>query len=73
MSRERLHELGFHLVIYANVAARAAMLAMQDVLRVLHDEGSSVNVQDRIVTMAERNRLTGMDQWREFDTKYGAP
>jgi carboxyvinyl-carboxyphosphonate phosphorylmutase len=73
VSRERLHELGFHLVIYANVAARAAMKAMQDVLGVLHAEGSSVNVQDRIVTMAERNRLTGMDAWREFDTKYGAP
>jgi carboxyvinyl-carboxyphosphonate phosphorylmutase len=73
VSRERLHELGFHLVIYANVAARAAMKAMQDVLGVLHAEGSSVNVQDRIVTMAERNRLTGMDTWREFDTKYGVP
>jgi methylisocitrate lyase len=73
VSRDQLRELGFHLVIYANVAARAAMKAMQDVLGVLKAEGSSVNVQDRIVTMAERNRLTGMDKWREFDSKYGSP
>ena len=72
VSRERLGELGFDLVIYANVAARAAMKAMQEVLHVLHAEGSSETVLDRIVTMAERNRLTGMDTWREFDAKYGS-
>jgi 2-methylisocitrate lyase-like PEP mutase family enzyme len=72
VGRDRLHELGFHFVIYANVAARAAMKAMQDVLGTLRAEGSSANVQDRIVTMAERNRLTGMDTWRDLDATYGA-
>jgi 2,3-dimethylmalate lyase len=71
VSRVRLNELGFHLVIYANLAARAAMKAMQDTLRTLAVEGSSVSAHDHIVTMAERNRLTGMAHWRALDERYG--
>jgi 2,3-dimethylmalate lyase len=70
-SRAELGGLGFDLVIYANVAARAAMAAMQDVLGVLRDDGDTRAVQDRIVSMAERNRLTGMTEWRELDARYG--
>jgi 2-methylisocitrate lyase-like PEP mutase family enzyme len=72
VSRARLNELGFHLVIYANLAARAAMKAMQDTLRALAAQGSSLGAEDRIVTMAERNRLTGMADWRALDDSYGS-
>ncbi|HEY2333244.1 MAG TPA: isocitrate lyase/PEP mutase family protein [Acidimicrobiales bacterium] len=70
VSRDELGRLGFDLVIYANLAARAAMKAMQDVLRALAADGDSTRVEDRIVTMAERNRLTGMDVWRSLDETY---
>jgi 2-methylisocitrate lyase-like PEP mutase family enzyme len=69
---ERLSELGFALVIYANVAARAAMKAMHDVLSVLRREGTSASLEDRIVTMAERNRLTGMDEWRGLEERFSS-
>ena len=46
------------------------MKAMQDVLRALAEDGDSTRVEDRIVTMAERNRLTGMDAWRALDETY---
>lgn len=69
---EELAALGFHLVIYANLAARAAIQAMQDVLRTLREDGSSLNVTDRIVTMSERNRLTGMGWWQARERRYGA-
>jgi 2,3-dimethylmalate lyase len=72
VGRDELGRLGFHLVIYANVAARAAMLAMQGALATLAADGVSTNVEDRIVTMAERNRLTGMDAWRALDERYRA-
>lgn len=72
VGRDELGRLGFNLVIYANVAARAAMKAMQDTLLALAADGTSANVEDRIVTMAERNRLTGMDVWRELDERYRA-
>jgi 2-methylisocitrate lyase-like PEP mutase family enzyme len=72
VARDELGELGFHLVIYANVAARAAMQAMKEVLSALRDEGSSSAIVDRIVTMTERNRLTGMDEWRAMEARYRA-
>ena len=45
VGRDELGRLGFHLVIYANVAARAAMKAMHDVLSVLYAEGSSASAR----------------------------
>jgi 2,3-dimethylmalate lyase len=71
VSRADLGALGFDLVIYANLAPRAAMLAMQSVLGTLLANGDSTSVLDRIVTMPERNRLTGMAAWRDLDHRYG--
>jgi len=70
VGRDDLKRLGFHLVIYANVATRAAMLAMQGVLTALQREGSSARLMDRIVTMTERNRLTGMEEWQAIEARY---
>jgi methylisocitrate lyase len=67
---DRLAELGFDLVVYANLAARAAMRAMHDVLTVLRSEGTSASVEDQIVSMAERGRLTGMDDWSALEQRY---
>jgi 2-methylisocitrate lyase-like PEP mutase family enzyme len=69
---DRLGELGFDLVLYANLAARAAMKAMSEVLTVLRAEGTSASVEDRIVTMAERGRLTGLEQWQALEQRYRA-
>ncbi|MGE0305675.1 MAG: oxaloacetate decarboxylase [Acidimicrobiia bacterium] len=70
VGRSDLGAMGFDMVIYANLAPRAAMKAMQEVLTSLRDNGDSAAVTDRIVTMAERNRLTGMDHWRDLDVRY---
>lgn len=70
LSRDRLAEMGFSLVIYANLAARAAMKAMQEVLTHLAAAGSSSGVEDRMVTMAERNRLTGREEWQALEDRY---
>ena len=70
VERSELGRLGFDLVIYANLAARAAMQAMYGVLTALRSRGSSAGLEDRIVTMAERNRLTGMDAWEALERRY---
>jgi 2-methylisocitrate lyase-like PEP mutase family enzyme len=70
VERSELGRLGFDLVIYANLAARAAMLAMHGVLTALRAQGSSAGLEDRIVTMAERNRLTGMAAWEALERRY---
>jgi len=61
---DELGRLGFSLVLYANLAQRAAMKAMHEVLTGLRIRGSSAGLESMIVSMAERNRLTGMDAWR---------
>ncbi|HEX5585911.1 MAG TPA: oxaloacetate decarboxylase [Acidimicrobiia bacterium] len=70
VERAELGRLGFDLVIYANLGARAAMHAMHDVLTALRAQGSSIGLEDRIVTMAERNRLTGMADWQALARAY---
>jgi 2,3-dimethylmalate lyase len=71
VSRDKLGAMGFDLVIYANLAPRAAMSAMQEVLQALLRDGDSRAVQDQIATMTERNRLTDMSYWRDLDERYG--
>jgi 2-methylisocitrate lyase-like PEP mutase family enzyme len=70
VGREELGRLGFDIVLYANLGARAAMLAMQEVLTTLREEGSSASIEHRIVSMQERNRLTDMDTWRAREARY---
>ena len=71
LERSELGRLGFHIVIYANLGGRAAMRAMHDVLTALRAQGSSLGLEDRIVSMTERNRLTGMDTWQALERRYG--
>ncbi len=52
-------------------AARAAMQAMHGVLTALRAQGSSTGLDGSIVTMAERNRLTGMAAWQALERRYG--
>jgi 2,3-dimethylmalate lyase len=64
-----LGKMGFALVLYANFAPRAAMHAMQLALAHLRSMGSSHGFEDRIVSMDERNRLTGLAAWQAFARK----
>lgn len=70
VASDLLGELGFHLVLYANLAARAAMFAMHEVLTALKAHGSSASVTEHIATMAERNRLTGLEEWQALESRY---
>jgi len=57
------HELerrGVRMVIYANHGLRAAVRAMQDTFRQLHESGSSRVVEDRIASVSELLELQGM-------------
>lgn len=69
-SNEELQGMGFKIVLYANLLQRAAIKSMQEVLQHLHQNGSSEGVLDRIITMKERNRVTGLDQIKEWEEKY---
>jgi 2-methylisocitrate lyase-like PEP mutase family enzyme len=67
---ETLHELGFTLVLYANTALRAQILATQGVLRELRQRGSSLGLEDRFCSWAERQRLVRLPEHEALERRY---
>jgi len=77
-SLAELGAMGYRVVLFANTALRASMLAAQSALRVLHEEGGSAGILDRLVSWEERQRLVGKpevdaleDRYREDATRDG--
>ena len=70
LTAEELAEIGFKFVIFPNTASRAAMRSMEDVLGLLKREGGSGGFRDRLVSMADRNRITGLDSVRDLESRY---
>jgi 2-methylisocitrate lyase-like PEP mutase family enzyme len=68
--REKLAELGFSIVLYANAALQAALKASYDVLSVLKSEGSLRSVVDRLASFEERQRTVAKDEWDAREARY---
>ena len=68
--REKLAELGFSIVLYANAALQAALKASYDVLGVLKAEGSLQSVESRLASFDERQRSVAKDKWDEREARY---
>ena len=68
--REKLAELGFSIVLYANAALQAALKASYDVLGVLKAEGSLQSVAHRLASFDERQRAVAKDIWDAREARY---
>ncbi len=68
--REKLAELGFSIVLYANAALQAALKASYDVLSVLKAEGSLQSVASRLASFDERQRAVAKDKWDAREARY---
>ena len=53
-----LRDMGFKLVIYANLALRSSVKAVQESLAYLREHGDSSGILERMITMEERGRIT---------------
>ena len=69
-TKASLHEMGFSLVLYANTPLQAAMRAMSDVLKVLHDDGDVGRIIDKLADFEERQRLVSKDEYDAADARY---
>lgn len=67
---DELERMGYRVILYANTALRAGMLAVQDALRRLRDEGGTAGFLDRLLSWEERQRLVGTPEFRELDARY---
>lgn len=68
---EELGAMGYRVVLYANTALRAAMLATRDALATLQLDGDSRRLSDRIVSWQDRQRLVGKPTIDALEQRYG--
>ncbi len=69
-SQQDLKAMGFSLVLYANAALQASVLAMREVLGALHEDGSLARVENRLASFDERQRLVDKDRWDALEKRY---
>jgi 2-methylisocitrate lyase-like PEP mutase family enzyme len=72
-TRDELAAMGFGLVLYANAALQASVLAMQEVLGALRRDGSLASVSGRLAGFAERQRLVGKPEWDALEARFATP
>lgn len=68
--RERLAEMGFSIVLYANASLQAALKASYTVLEALKRDGSLDGVADMLASFDERQRAVAKDVWDAYEKRY---
>ena len=71
LSRQQLAALGYSVIVYANVALQASMMAMQRTLQHLHDQGSIAGVEDQLMMFKERQQMVDADHFNALAQRYG--
>lgn len=70
--RQRMTDMGFSLVLYANAALQASVRAHYEVLGALKRDGSLDAVADRLASFEERQRVVDKDSWDALEERYSA-
>ncbi len=71
LTADEIEKLGFSVVIYPNFIMRAAISAVQDVLRELKSTGSLEKVFAKISGYDERHNLLRLPEMMELQERYG--
>lgn len=71
LSRERLAELGFDLILYPLTGLYGAAKVVQDLYRTLRDSGTTLGQQDRLMQFSEFNKLIGVEQKYALAERFG--
>ncbi|CAH1649547.1 MULTISPECIES: isocitrate lyase/phosphoenolpyruvate mutase family protein [unclassified Chelatococcus] len=77
LSQTVLREIGFSLVLYANAALQASIVAIRDVLSGIRAEGGAETVLHRLATFEDRQNVVRKSYWDGLERRYvdepGAP
>ena len=68
----RLEELGYRIVIVPSDLQRAAIRAMQEVLKVMRRDGNSHAMAGRMATFEEREAVVGTHEYLHLDRRYSS-
>ena len=73
LPNEKVKELGYAGVIYANVALQSALLGMQAALGELRRNGSMRDATKLVIDFSERQRLVRKDEFDALEREYAEP
>jgi 2-methylisocitrate lyase-like PEP mutase family enzyme len=69
-SQGQLAEMGYGIALHANIALRAAMRAVQEILGYLREHGSPAGAEDRFASWQERQALVRLDEHQALERRY---
>jgi methylisocitrate lyase len=72
LNNQALQDIGFRIVIYPNASLKAAVKGAQKVLQHLQTAGTTSDCADLMITMQERNEVTGLPAMTVLDERYKA-
>ncbi|MBI4313248.1 MAG: isocitrate lyase/phosphoenolpyruvate mutase family protein, partial [Candidatus Omnitrophica bacterium] len=67
---EELHANGFQLIIFANQVLRAAIRAMEEILKTLRAAGRASAVSSQVVPLDEVYRIVGLDRFHAREKQF---
>jgi 2-methylisocitrate lyase-like PEP mutase family enzyme len=70
LSNTELEKMGFKIVLYANAPLKAAVKGTQTLLRHLQINGTTADCEHLMITMKERNEITGLAAMDLMEQKY---
>ena len=73
LPNEKVKELGYAGVIYANVALQSALLVMQAALGELRRNGCMRDATNLVIDFSERQRLVRKDEFDALEREYAEP
>jgi 2-methylisocitrate lyase-like PEP mutase family enzyme len=71
-TQAQLQEMGYGIALHANIALRAAMRAVTDILDYLRENGMAAGAEDRFATWTERQALVRLDEHQDLERRYAA-
>jgi 2-methylisocitrate lyase-like PEP mutase family enzyme len=70
LNNQALQDLGFKIVLYANAPLKAAVKGAQKLLQHLQAAGTTSDCEDLMISMKERNEVTGLPAMTSLDERY---
>jgi 2-methylisocitrate lyase-like PEP mutase family enzyme len=71
LSQQELAQMGYSVILYANMALQASLMAMQQCLQHLHDKGSVQGIEDQLMMFKERQKMVNADNFNALAQRYG--
>ena len=70
LSKQELVDLGFQLILYPLTALFAAGKTIQDFYTKLHEDGTTIGMEENLLNFTEFNNLIGVEEKYELSEKY---